>query len=147
MHFDPQSAAEVFVSATTKSLVPLDVTEKVRFGVELLEKLPAKTTRAGEMLHQMLPFAFRSAHQNLGTELIPLYDATTVLAVLDPDLFRWENMAGRVETRGELTRGMTVFDRRLRRQWQLNMEVAMSVDRAEACEAIVRGLRYAGQLS
>jgi inosine-uridine nucleoside N-ribohydrolase len=147
MHFDPQSAAEVFVSATTKSLVPLDVTEKVRFGVDLLEKLPAKTTRAGAMLHKMLPFAFRSAHQNLGTELIPLYDATTVLAVLDPDLFRWENMAGRVETRGELTRGMTVFDRRLHRQWQLNMEVAMSVDRPEAFEAIVRGLRYAGQRS
>ena len=145
MHFDSLSAAEVFASATTKSLVPLDVTEQVRFGVELLEKLPSKSTRAGAMLHKMLPFAFRSAHQNLGNELIPLYDATAVLAVLEPDLFVWSNMAGRVETRGEYTRGMTVFDRRLHRQWNLNMEVAVEVDYREAKESIVRALRYAGQ--
>ena len=43
----------------------LDVTEKVRFGVDLLDQLPAKKTRAGAMLHKMLLFAFRSAHQNL----------------------------------------------------------------------------------
>ncbi len=145
MHFDAESASEVFASATTKTLVPLDVTEQVRFGIELLDQLPAKTTRAGAMLHKMLLFAFRSAHQNLGTETIPLYDATTVLAAVEPDLFEWENMAGRVETRGELTRGMTVFDRRLHRQWNLNMEVAKSVDHSEARAAIVRGLRYAGQ--
>lgn len=147
MHFDSTSAAEVFASATTKSLVPLDVTEQVRFGVELLDKLPPQSTRVGSMLHKMLPFAFRSAHQNLGTELIPLYDATTVLAVVEPDLFEWEDMAGRVETRGEYTQGMTVFDRRLHRQWNLNMEVAVLVDHREAREAIIRALRYAGQNS
>ncbi len=147
MHFDSPSAAEVFASATTKSLVPLDVTEQVRFGVELLDKLPAKDTNAGAMLSKMMRFAFRSAHQNLGNELIPLYDATTVVAVLEPDLFVWQNMAGRVETRGEYTRGMTVFDQRLHRQWNLNMEVAVSVDHKVACESIIRGLRYAGQQS
>ena len=145
MHFDSASAAEVFLSATTKSLVPLDVTEKVKFGVELLERIPAKQTRVGALLHQMLPFAFRSAHQHLGSELISLYDATAILSVVEPELFEWENMAGRVETRGELTRGMTVFDRRFQRQWQQNMEVARRVDKKEACDAIVRALRYAGQ--
>ena len=147
MYFDPQSAAEAFASATTKSLVPLDVTEKVRFGVELLEKLPSKLTNAGALLHKMLPFAFRTAHQNLGNELIPLHDATTVLSVVEPELFEWENMAGKVETVGELTRGMTVFDRRFNRQWNLNMEVAVSVDQREARDSIVRALRYAGQQS
>ncbi len=147
MHFDPQSAAEVFASATTKSLIPLDVTEKVRFGVQLLDQLPPKDTNAGQLLHKIMPFAFRSAHQNLGNELIPLYDAMTILAVTEPELFSWENMAGKVETRGDLTRGMTVFDRRLRRQWQFNMEVAVAVDQRQASEAIIRGLRYAGQQS
>jgi len=145
--FDPPSAEEVFASATTKILVPLDVTERVRFGVELLEQLPPKYTRAGALLHKMLPFAFRTAHENLGQELIPLYDPTTVLAVVEPERFEWKPMAGKVETAGGLTRGMTVFDRRMRRRWPLNMEVAQSVHRGEAAEAIVRMLKYAGQES
>ncbi|MFK8110694.1 MAG: nucleoside hydrolase [Rubripirellula sp.] len=145
--FDPVSASEVFASATTKSLVPLDVTEEVCFGVELLEQLPSKFSRAGALLHKLLPFAFRTAHQHLGRELIPLYDPTALMSVLEPDLFTWEEMAGKVEAQGELTRGSTVFDQRLRREWPVNMEVATAVDVSEVTAAIIRGLRYAGQRS
>jgi purine nucleosidase len=147
LYFDAESASEVFESGTTKSLVPLDVTERVRFGVQLLEQLPAKYTRAGEMLHKLLTFAFRVTHQRLGRELISLYDATTVLALLEPDLFTWKNMGGKVETRGILTRGMSVFDQRLRPEWPMNMEVAVDVEVAEAKEMLVRSLRFAGQRS
>ena len=145
MYFDAESAAEVFASGTTKSLVPLDVTDTVKFGVELLEQLPAKYTRAGSLLSQLLTFSFRVAHQKLGREVIALYDATTMLSVVEPDLFRWNNMAGRVETRGEITRGMTVFDQRLRPEWPMNMEVAHTVDVGEAKQMLVRSLRFAGQ--
>jgi purine nucleosidase len=145
LHFDSRSAKEVFDSATTKSLVPLDVTEQVTFGVQLLDEIPSKFTRAGKLLHCMLPFAFRSAHEHLGRELIPLYDPTTIMAVLEPDLFTWQDMAGRVETRGELTQGATVFDRRVPRDWHVNMEVAIDVDRSEVRGMIIRSLRYAGQ--
>ena len=147
MHFDADSAAEVFESATTKSLVPLDVTERLTFGVQLLEEIPAKYTKAGGLLHKILPFAFRRAHQHLGRELIPLYDATAMLAVLEPELFTWQDMAGKVETRGELTRGVTVFDRRIPRDWQVNMEVATDIDRNVARSMILRSLKYAGQQS
>ena len=147
MFFDPIAAAEVFVSATTKSLVPLDVTASIKFGVELLSELPSKTTRVGALLHRMLPFMFRTAHQQLGRELIPLYDAVAVTAMLEPELFTWKEMAGRVETRGEITRGATVFDRRLRPEWQTNMEVATDVDADEVHAMIRRSLLYAGQQS
>jgi purine nucleosidase len=56
-------------------------------------------------------------------------------------------MAGRVETAGELTRGVTVFDRRLRPQWKVNMQVARDVSVAEAREQLHRSLRFAGQQS
>ncbi|NND98733.1 MAG: nucleoside hydrolase [Pirellulaceae bacterium] len=145
MFFDPVSAQEVFASGTTKSLVPLDVTESIQFGAELLEQLPAKYTRAGALLHRLFPFAFRAAHQQLGRELIPLYDPTALIAVLEPDLFTWSDMAGRVETAGEITRGVTVFDQRLRPEWQTNMEVAVGADEVEVRDRIIRSLRYAGQ--
>jgi inosine-uridine nucleoside N-ribohydrolase len=147
MFYDPESAESVFASATTKSLVPLDVNESVLFGVELFDQLPSKFTRAGALLHKILPFAFRTAHQRLGRELIPLCDPTAILATVEPELFAWKGMAGKVETRGLQTRGTTVFDQRLRREWPLNMEVATGVEADEARAAIVRSLRYAGQQS
>ena len=145
MFFDPLAAEEVFASPTTKGLVPLDVTGTVKFGVELLEKLPAKYTRAGGLLHQLIPFAFRTAHQKLGRELIPLYDCTVIASLVEPELFSWTEMAGKVETQGTLTRGATVFDRRMLREWPINMEVATKVDSAAVQDLIVRSLRYAGQ--
>ncbi|TWU38775.1 Pyrimidine-specific ribonucleoside hydrolase RihA [Novipirellula aureliae] len=147
MFFDAVGASEVFASATTKSMVPLDLSDSVRFGVDLLEKLPSKETRAGQFLHKLFSHAFLAAHEQLGRELIPLYDATTLLAILEPELFQWTNMAAKVETTGQLTRGMTVFDRRLRRKWPLNVEVATKIDGEAAKDMITRGLRYAGQLT
>lgn len=143
LHFDPIAASEVFASLTTKSLVPLDVTQEIAFGVDLLEQLPSKSTRAGELLHQMMPFAFRAAHQRLGRELLPLLDATTIASVVEPELFNWTEMAGKVETQGLLTCGMSVFDQRLRPEWHVNMEVALSAD-VDAVKGLVRrSLRYA----
>lgn len=147
MFFDPASAKTVLASPTTKSLVPLDVTDAVTFGVDLLDKLPSESTRAGHLLRRILPFAFRAFHQKLGRELIPLQDAVTIVSLTDPDLFQWDDMAGDVEVAGTLTRGMTVFDRRLRPEWQINMEVARRATVSDVREAVVRGLRYAGQQS
>ncbi|MEO1530328.1 MAG: nucleoside hydrolase [Planctomycetota bacterium] len=147
LHFDPASADEVFASPTTKSLVPLDISDQINFGVDLIEQLPSKFTKAGQFLHQILPFAFRAAHRQLGRELISLVDATTIAAVVEPELFHWTEMAGRVETKGELTSGMSVFDCRLRPEWNENMEVAVGGDIEAIRELVLRGLRYAGQQS
>ena len=145
MYFDPKSAHEVFHSATTKSLVPLDVTEHVTFGLELVEQLPPRYSRAGALLHKLVNFLFRSQHQRFGREVIPLHDAVTMMAAINPDLFEWTEMAGDVQTQDGLARGATIFDRRHRRTWQYNMEVATDVDPSELSAQIIRGLRYAGQ--
>ncbi|MEM1225051.1 MAG: nucleoside hydrolase [Planctomycetota bacterium] len=143
--FDAAAAKSVFGSATTKSLIPLDVTDQITFGVDLIEKLPSTATRAGKLLRRLLPYIFRANHQRRGREVIPLADAVAVAAVLEADLFTWDEMAGDVEVAGTLTRGMTVFDRRLRPEWNVNMEVALQASPTEVRDVIVRGLRYAGQ--
>lgn len=145
--FDPASAKEIFASATTKSLIPLDVTDSITFGMDLIEKLPSEHSRAGELLHRLLTYKFRVGHQMLGREVLPLQDAVTLISILEPDFFQWEDMAGDVEVSGVLTRGMTVFDRRMRPEWPVNMEVAMRASVSDVRDAIVRSLRYAGQQS
>ncbi|TWU15162.1 nucleoside hydrolase [Allorhodopirellula heiligendammensis] len=143
--FDPTSAREVFASPTTKSLVPLDVTDSITFGLDLIENLPSEATRAGWLLHKILTYKFRVGHQKLGREVMPLQDAVTMISLVEPELFQWEEMAGDVEVSGTLTRGMTLFDRRMRPEWKTNMEVARRASASDVRDAIIRGLRYAGQ--
>lgn len=142
---DPESARVVLRSPVTKTLVPLDVTSQLVFSLDLLDELPEETTRAGRFLRQVLPHLFRSYRQHLGMEGIWLQDALATLVTVQADLFRTEEMAGDVEVSGSLTRGMTVFDRRVRRVWRANMDVVVGADLLELREALVRGLKFAGQ--
>ena len=67
------------------------------------------------------------------------------MAVTHPELFVMEEMAGDVETEGELTTGATVFDRRRVPAWRHNMEVAIDMQNADKRDRsqIVAGLNDA----
>jgi inosine-uridine nucleoside N-ribohydrolase len=145
MYFDPDSARTVFRSPVAKTLVPLDVTRAIHLTMSFMDELPDETCRVGAFLRKILQFRYLAYHQRLGQESIHLHDAVALLAVSQPEYFGFQEMAGDVETRGELTVGATVFDRRRNREWRPNMEVAMTVD-ADAIEReIVQALTRAGQ--
>ncbi len=146
-YFDPQSARTVLKSRTTKTLIPLNVSRRVAFGFDLLDQLPTENTRTGYFLRQILPFAFRSYRQQLGHENITLNDAVGAIAVVEPDLFKYEGMGGDVETQGELTRGVSVFDRRTPPEWRPNMQVAVDLNDDAVRKYIVNQLTVAGTLS
>src|SRR6185437_1377335 len=143
MFCDPVAAREVFRSRTTKTLVPLDVTNQVVMTYDLLDQLPDESTNAGRFLRHVLPFAFRSHRQLLGLEGVLLHDAVAIVAALNPELFTTERLAGDVETQGELTLGATVFDRRHAPEWRANMDVATGVDSAAVIDAVMRALHQA----
>jgi inosine-uridine nucleoside N-ribohydrolase len=147
MYYDPESARSVFRSRTTKTIIPLDVTRQVTFGIDLLEKLPSSSTRVGRFLRRILPFFFSSFHERLGQELIVLNDAIAMLAVIRPELFETSEMFGDVEPMGEITRGVTVFDRRPNAESRPNMEVAVNVDVDGAREGLIELIRRAGAAS
>ena len=145
MHFDPLGAQTVFHSATTKSLIPVEIVDQLSFGWELVEKLPPRYTRVGAVLGQIIPHFCRSTRQQLGRETISFQAVLPILMLLEPMLFEWEEMAVDVETGGEITRGMTVVDRRAPRQWRPNMEVAVRIDVGAATDAFYNCLKYAAQ--
>jgi purine nucleosidase len=148
VYCDPESARAVFrSSAATKTLVPIEVTNQVTFGYDLLDKLPDDDCRVGRFLRKVLPYVFRTYRQDLGYESICLNDAVALVAALHPELFEVELAAADVELSGELTRGATVFDRRRVRHWRTNIAVATKVDLAAAQDCILRGLASAGHAS
>ncbi len=142
---DPLAARDVFRSPATKVLIPLDATEQVRLTLELIEQLPADTTRAGRLLRHLIPFAFRAYRQHLGLESIHLQAVAALVATLNPELFETKEFNGDVETVGELTRGATIFDRRRPTAGQSNMAVAIDVDVVAVRDCILRGLAEAGR--
>ncbi len=140
MYCDPASAQAVFRSPSTKTLIPLDVTNRLELSYDLFNKLPDESTRVGRLLRQILPPVFRGYRQQLGLEGIHVHDTVTLMAVVYPELFTAKSMAGDVETQGELTVGATVFDRRRVPAWRHNMEVAVDMQKEAVIEAILRGL-------
>ena len=112
-----------------------------------MSELPSEFSRAGKLLHSILPFYFRAYHQQLGQESIYLHDAVTIAAAIYPELVETKEMAGDVETSGELTAGATIFDLREKPEWRPNMEVAVDIDVAAIQDCILRGLAQAGQLT
>ncbi len=145
IYCDPEAARAVFRSLSTKTLIPLDVTNEVILSLDVMDRLPDESSRVGGLLRKILPPAFRAYRQQLGLEGVRVHDAVALAAVTRPDLFTMEEMAGDVETMGELTVGETVFDRRRTPAWRHNMEVAVRVDAAAVVEQIVGGLNAAAE--
>jgi len=140
IYCDPEAAQAVFRSATTKTLVPLDITSRVIMTYGQFDQLPGQLTPTGKFLREILAFAFRTHRNVLGLEGIHLHDAVALVAALHPELFTTEELAGDVEIAGELAVGSTIFDRRSVPVWRPNMEVAVDVDAPAVMDCILRGL-------
>ncbi len=143
IYCDPQAARAVFRSPCTKTLIPLDITNRVELTLDILDQLPAESTRVGRFLRKILPAAFRAYRQELGLEGIRMHDVVGLIAITHPELFTFVEMAGDVETMGELTMGATVFDRRRVPAWRHNIAVAIEVDKQGVINQIVRSLHQA----
>jgi inosine-uridine nucleoside N-ribohydrolase len=140
MYCDAPSAQGVFRSPSTKTLVPLDVTNRVELSYDLFNRLPDESTRVGRLLRALLPPAFRGYRQQFGLEGIHVHDTVTLMTLMHPELFTTKAMAGDVEIQGELTLGATIFDRRRVPAWRCNMEVVVDLNKDAVIEAIIRDL-------
>jgi purine nucleosidase len=143
IYCDPESARTVFRSLSTKTLVPLDVTNRVVLSYDLFNQLPDGSTKVGRFLRTILPPAFRAYRQQFGLEGIHVHDSVAMMAALNPQLTTTQPMAGDVETMGELTVGATVFDRRRIPAWRHNMEVVVQMDARHVIEQIIQSLANA----
>jgi inosine-uridine nucleoside N-ribohydrolase len=147
MHFDPTSASYIFRSATTKTLIPLEVTNQVTFGLDLIEQLPPRYSRAGALLHAILPHYYRTMRQQCAQEMVSFQAIVGVLALIEPTLLTAEEATIDIEELGVLTRGATIIDRRPYARQRKNIELVTAIDVEAARQAIIRGLRFAGQES
>lgn len=144
VYHHPEAARVVLKSPMMKSIVPRDVSQKVMLTFDQLDRLGlTESTRCGCLLKQLLPFALRAHRQHLGIEGIWLAELTALAAVSHPRLFKRTTLSVDVETEGQLTRGMTIFDRRQRPAWHKNVDVLLDVEPQGVVDYFVQTLKRA----
>jgi inosine-uridine nucleoside N-ribohydrolase len=131
-HFfcDPVSARQVLRCGAPITLVPLDVTRKLLFSPTELLQLPAPESRTSRFLSQIVPHGIAPTASLYGAEGFYLQDVLGLAPLTLPAALTTRSVAVDVEARGELTRGMSVFDARWSATAKPNVEVVLGVDLA-----------------
>jgi len=113
MFADPHAARAVFDAGIPLTVVGLDVTRKVRLTRETVDQAVAPCdTPISRFLCDCTARLFAFCEEREGVASFPLHDPLAVGVVIDPALVVCESMHIDVETRGDVTEGMTVADRR-----------------------------------
>jgi inosine-uridine nucleoside N-ribohydrolase len=143
-HFfcDPKAARKVIRSQASITLIPLDMMRRVLFAPTDLLAGTSEFSPAFPFLRQVVPFGIAATSNLYGIEGFHLKDVLGVLAVALPLAVTTKPMHVDVETHGELTRGMTVFDRRSWHATEANVEVVVEIESKAAREYIQRVLGY-----
>jgi purine nucleosidase len=128
IYVDPDAADIVFKSGIPIVMMPLDVTHRVLTHKARVEKIKAIGSPAAVAMAEMLEFFERFDIEKYGSDGGPLHDPTVIAYVLRPDLFKGRDCNVEIETKSELTVGMTVVD-----WWQVtgrkhNAKVMREVD-------------------
>ncbi len=110
IYVDPEAAAVVFASKVPIVVMPLDVTHKAlvtKFRNDAFRNLG---TPVGTAVAQMTDFFERFDKEKYGSEGAPLHDPCVTAYLIKPELFSGRHINVEIETKSDLTRGMTVAD-------------------------------------
>lgn len=110
IYVDPQAADIVFKSGVDIVVMPLDVTHQALVTGERNAAFRAIGTKVGEAVAQMTEFFERYDREKYGSLGAPLHDPCVIAYLIRPALFTGRHVNVEIETRSELTMGMTVAD-------------------------------------
>ncbi len=110
IYVDPQAADIVFRSGRPITVFPLDVTHKALTTAKRVKAFRDLGTKVGSATAALLDFFERFDERKYGTDGGPLHDPNVIAWLLRPDLYSGREVNLEVETRSELTLGMTVVD-------------------------------------
>ncbi len=143
---DPEAATIVFGYGGRLVMAGLDVTHQFQATPERVARIAALPGVLAAVFADLFAFFsanYLSRHDNGSIEGAAVHDPLAVLALTHPQLFERAERHVAIETRGELTRGMTVIDQRtiLERQ-PANCEVLTTVDAEAGFDLLVDAVAH-----
>ncbi len=109
-YVDPDATDIVLNSGVDIVMLPLDATHQVISTQARIGVLKAMDNRSGPQAAIMLKASEAFDITKFGGDGAPLHDPCTIAWLIRPELFSGKRVNVAVETRGELTLGMTVVD-------------------------------------
>lgn len=125
---DPEAADIVFKSKVKKILIPLDACNDIFLNLDEFERL--KESRLHKPIINMMKPYIQGLHNFEKTIGALMYDPLAAYYLINPKAYRIAPMDIQIETTSELTRGMTVADRRSWGDKSHNVDVVISIDKA-----------------
>lgn len=146
VYSDPIAAKIVFNSGMPIILVPLDVTTKTLITQKHLEILRSK---GGKILNYICDWVepwLKFQEQTLKLGGGNLHDPLTVAIAIDNSLAQMRQMSVDVETKGEITKGMSVGERRFFISPRVkNMNVCLDINEPRFMEEFIGSLKSLGK--
>jgi len=127
IHTDPEAAAIVFTAGWPVTMVGLDLTHQALATPAVLQRIAALGTPISKIAVQLMEFFRETYRRNSGFDSPPVHDPCAVARVIDASVMTCVDAYVAIETRGDLTSGMTVTDFSGRRG-QKNVQVATVLD-------------------
>ncbi len=138
MFVDPEAADVVLGLPVKKTLIPLDACNHVRLGLEDFARIGNAKIRAAT-LAMAKPY-IANIYKEEKVKAALMYDPLTVYSLMNPKACRKKGYDVKVETRGEITRGMTVADLRKWGGKEVNVTVVERISEKEFKRDFVRCL-------
>lgn len=110
IYVDPEAADIVFKSGINLTVMPLDVTHKVLVTPPRIKAMRAIGSPVAQAMADMTDFFERFDKDKYGSNGAPLHDPCVTAYLIQPSLFTGRFINVEIETRSELTLGMTVAD-------------------------------------
>ena len=107
---DPDAAKIVFEAGIDMVVMPLDVTHKALVTEKRNEAFRQLKSPVGIAVAEMTDFFERFDKEKYGSSAAPLHDPCVTAYLIDPKIFSGKNINVEIETKSELTLGMTVAD-------------------------------------
>lgn len=124
---DPEAADIVFRSPVKKILIPLDICNDVLLSLNEFKSL--KHTELYQPIMSMMKHYIKGIARFEKIKGAIMYDPLAAYYLINPSAYQRKKMDIRIETESELTRGMTVVDRRTSSQKKYNIEVVTKINK------------------
>jgi inosine-uridine nucleoside N-ribohydrolase len=129
-HFfcDPHAARKVLHCGAPLTLIPLDAARKLVLAPTDLIEIPSPETMGRRFLRQIVAYGLGATASLYGIEGFHLKDVVGIAAAAIPVAMTTKPVVVDVETRGEMTRGMSVIDVRWNCTAKPNVDLVVSID-------------------
>ena len=144
--YDPEAAELVLDRSNDLVIIPLDVTNQLIFTSEMAQQVSNVNPQSpiAQFVVALCRFMVDSAlafRETGGMRGFLVHDAATLAYLFYPETLIFQRAQVWVETKGEWTRGKTIFDRRHKTKSHANQWIAIEVDSQNLLAMMIEDLK------